>query len=63
MANRKIGRDSTTGKLTGVSTSDDVKAFRSANTALMHKVTSSKDAARVYVRELEKRAGISSKKK
>lgn len=63
MANRKSERDSPTGKFVGVSTSNDVKIFRSANHALMHKVTSSKDAARVYVRELEKHAGISSKKK
>jgi hypothetical protein len=63
MTNRKISRESATGKLVGVSTTDDVKAFRSANTALMNKVTSSRDAARTYVRELEKRAGITPKKK
>jgi len=63
MANRKISRDGVTGRSAGVSTAADVRTFRSANTALTHRVTSSKHAAQSYVRELEKRAGISPKKK
>jgi len=63
MAKQKITRDATSGKFTGVSTSADVRAFRSANTTLTQRVTSTKGAARVYVQQLEKRAGISDKKK
>lgn len=63
MKKRTIGRDASTGKLAGVSTSADVKMFRSGSAALTQKVTASKAAARTYIRELEKSAGISSKKK
>lgn len=60
MTKQKIGRDAKTGKF-GVSTSADVKAFRSANTALTGRVTTSKESARAYIHDLEKRAGIKKK--
>ena len=63
MPKQKITRDAKTGQFAGVSTSADVKAFRSANTTLTHRVTSTKGAAQVYVQRLEKRAGIISDKK
>lgn len=63
MTKRTISRNANSGKFVGVSTSADVKTFRSANTALTERVTSTKDAARTYVQVLEKRVGISQKKK
>jgi hypothetical protein len=63
MAKQKIGRNAQTGAFVGVSTSADVRAFRTANTVLTERVTSTRDTARSYVKDLEKRAGISNKKK
>lgn len=63
MAKNKIVRDSKSGKFAGVSTAADVRTFRSANTALTEKVTSTRDAARTYVKVLEQRVGLTSKKK
>lgn len=63
MKKRTIGHNPSTGKFAGVSTSADVRTFRSASAALKEKVTSSKAAARAYIRELEKSAGISAKRK